>query len=462
MIVVDASTVDEATAAWIRHGLVDLVEQLPDYDTLTLLASADAVRVVVDNATLEGQARDATRAAIERLEFGGTRRLVAGVEGVVRQAVKAGPGPAYETLIIATGSDGATVVTPNGGGPSDANGSSNIGFHLHGVAIGAGDHEALLSRLGGTYQWARTGADLSLALVPFRLAISEATLLAIGPVPADGQTANALVGPFHFGVRFTTYSPGRSVGFELVAPNGRTVDVNAHQEEVTVQEFGDRISIVVNGIDGGDWQVRFKDSGGSHVGAWFEVEETGTLSDPLLTAYGTGDTTNELKLGVGLPEGATYTASARIVGADGTEPSMALGSLKQDDLNIARHRGRRRDHRQAEAGGSYRICLSAGYTDATGQRIPRGSSARTWPSSGQRRRQDHRLRRKPSPGPARPGGRGDGPRSDGLTTSRGACERRLDPGGTRTSAGNRTAARSTRAVTRSIARTTSRRRPVSR
>jgi von Willebrand factor type A domain len=371
MIVVDASTVDEATAAWIRHGLVDLVEQLPDYDSLTLLASSDAVRLVVDNATLDGQARDAAIAAIEKLEFGGTRRLVAGVEGVVQQAVKAGPGPAYETLIIATGSDGTTVdqLRTAAQAPSNANGSSNVGFHLHGVAIGAGDHEALLSRLGGTYQWARTGADLSLALAPFRLAISEATLLAIGPVPADGQAAKALVGPFHFGVRFTTYSPGRSVGFELVAPNGRTVDVNAHQEDVTVQEFGDRISIVVNGIDGGDWQVQFKDSDGSYVGAWFEVEETGTLSYPLLTAYGTGDTTNELKLGVGLPEGATYTASARIVAADGTEQSVALGSLKQGDLNI----GGAIEIvgaivERPTLAGSYRIYLSADYTDATDQR----------------------------------------------------------------------------------------------
>ena len=371
LIVVDASTTDDATAAWIRHGLVDLVEQLPKYDSITVLAAADNVRLVVDNATLDGQAREATIAALEKLEFGGTRRLVAGLQAAVQQAVRAGPGPAYETLIIATGSDGTTIdqLQAAARAPADANGSSNIGLHLHGVAIGAGDHEALLSRMGGTYQWARTGADVSLALVPFRLAVSEATLLAVGPAPGDGQTAKALVGPYHFGARFTAYSPARSVGFELVAPDGHVVDVSSHQEEVTVQEFGDRVTIVVNGIDEGAWQMRFKDSGGSHVDAWFEVEETGTLSYPLLTAYGTGDTTNELKLGVGLPEGATYTASARIVAADGTEQSVELGTLKQDDLNIGgaiEVVGAIVD--KPEQAGSYRVYIDADYTDATGAR----------------------------------------------------------------------------------------------
>jgi hypothetical protein len=371
LIVIDASTIDDATAAWIRHGLVDLVEQLPKYDSLTVLAASDDVRLLVDNATLDGPAREATIAALEKLEFGGTRRLVAGVQAAVQQAVKAGPGPAYETLIIATGADGTTIdqLRAAARAPSDANGSSNVGFHLHGVAIGAGGHEALLSRLGGTYQWARTGADVSLALVPFRLAISEATLLAIGALPANGQTAKALVGPYHFGVRFTAYSPGRSVGFELVAPSGRVIDVNDDAEEVTVQEFGDRTSIVVNGIDEGDWQMRFKDVGGSLADAWFEVEETGTLSYPLLTAYGTGDTTNELKLGVGLPVGAPYTASARIVAADGTEQSVDLGTLKQDDLNIGgaiEVVGAIVD--QPKRAGSYRVYIDADYTDGTGAR----------------------------------------------------------------------------------------------
>jgi hypothetical protein len=320
MIVVDTSTVDEATAAWIRESLVDLVHQLAKYDSLTVLASSDKVHLVVDNATLDGAARDAAIASIEKLEFGGARHLVAGMQAAIQQAVKAGAG-SYPTLFIATGSDGTTIDQLQSASrvPTNGTGSTNIGLKLHFVAVGAGEHEALLSRGNGTYQWARTGADLSLAFAPFRLAISEATLLAIGPVPAGGETAKALIAPFHFGVRFTTYSRGRAVGFEAVSPSGKVFDVDTKGDDVTVQQFGDRVSIVVNGADEGEWQMRFNDPSAPTAGAWFEAEETLTLTDPLLTAYGTGDTTNELKLGVGLPVGAKYTASARIVAADGGE-----------------------------------------------------------------------------------------------------------------------------------------------
>jgi hypothetical protein len=367
MIVVDASTVDNATAAWIRASLVDLIHQLPKYDSLTVLASSDAVHLMVDHATLDGADRDAAIAAIDKIAFSGSRHLVAGVQGAVRQAVKAGPG-SYTVLLIATGSDGTTIeeLQRASRAPSDASGSSNVGINLYGVAVGAGEHEALLSRLGGTYQWASTGADLSLAFAPYRLAVSEATLLAIGPVPGDAMTANALGGPNHFGVRFTAYSPGRAVGFEVVAPDGHSIDVTSHDDGVTVQEFGDRVSIVVNGADPGDWQMRFH---GSATAAWFEIEETLTLDYSLTTAYGTGDTTNELNLGVGLPQGATFTASARIVAADGTEQSVALGSLKQDDLNIGgaiEVVGVIVDKpRQA---GSYRIYIEADFKDGTGAR----------------------------------------------------------------------------------------------
>jgi hypothetical protein len=370
MIVVDTSTVDEATAAWIRESLVDLVHQLTKYDSLTVLAASDAVHLVVDNATLDGAARDAAIANIEELEFGGTRHLVAGMQAAIQQAVKAGDG-SYPTLFIATGFDGTTIdqLQTASRVPTNGSGSTNIGLRLHFVAVGAGDHEALLSRGNGTYQWARTGADLSLAFVPFRLATSEATLLAIGPVPAVGKTAKALVGPYHFGVRFTAYSSGRGVGFEAVSPSGKVFNVDTQGDDVTVQQFGDRVSIVVNGADEGEWQMRFNDPAALTVGAWFEAEETLTLTDPLLTAYGTGDTTNELKLGVGLPVGARYTASARIVAAAGGEQSVALRTLKQDDLNI----GGSIEvvgaivEKPAQA-GSYRIYLDADYTDATGAR----------------------------------------------------------------------------------------------
>lgn len=368
MIVVDTSAVDEATAAWIRASLVDLVHQLTKYDSITVLASSDKVHLVVDNATLDGANRDAAIANIEKLEFGGTRHLVAGMQGAIQQAVKAGAGT-YPTLFIATGFDGTLIeeLQRASRAPTNGSGSTNIGLKLHFVAVGSGDHEALLSRGSGTYQWARTGADLSLAFAPFRLAISEATLLAIGPV--EGKTAKALVGPYHFGVRFTTYSPGRAVGFEAVSPSGKVFDVDTKGDDVTAQQFGDRVSIVVNGADEGEWQMRFNDPAAPTAGAWFEAEETLTLTDPLLTAYGTGDTTNELKLGVGLPVGARYSASARIVAADGGEQSVALRTLKQDDLNI----GGSIEVvgaivEKPEQAGSYRIFLDADYTDATGAR----------------------------------------------------------------------------------------------
>ena len=370
LIVVDTSAVDEATAAWIRASLVDLVQQLPKYDSLTVLAASDAVHIVVDQALLDGTARGAAITDLATLQFKGSRHLVAGMQAAVQQAVKAGPG-AYPTLFIATGSDGTTIDQLQSASrvPTNGTGSTNIGLKLHFVAVDAGEHEALLSRGNGTYQWARTGADLSIAFAPFRLAISEATLLAIGPLPVVGKTAKAVVGPYHFGVRFTTYSRGRAVEFEAVSPSGKVFDVNTQGDDVTVQEYGDRVTIVVNGADEGEWQMRFDDPDAPIAGAWFEAEETLTLTDPLLTAYGTGDTTNELKLGVGLPVGATYTASARIVAADGAEQSVALRTLKNDDLNI----GGSIEVvgaivEKPEQPGSYRIYLDADYTDATGAR----------------------------------------------------------------------------------------------
>ena len=84
--------------------------------------------------------------------------------------------------------------------------------------------------------------------------MSEATLLAHGTVPASGEAVTALVGPDHFGVRFTVVSPGRTLGIEATAPGGRVYTAATDDDAVTVQEVGERVTVVVNGAEPGEWR----------------------------------------------------------------------------------------------------------------------------------------------------------------------------------------------------------------
>jgi hypothetical protein len=370
MAVIDTSATDAATAAEIRAALADLVHQLPDYDSLTLVATADNVTIPVSAVTLEGTARDVVLQAIETLEFGGRRHIEAGIEAAAREAATFGPG-SYDVLLVATGADATTDddIWNARHAPPGPDGSSNVGIDLYAVAIGAGDHEGLLKRASTNYQWAASAADLPLALAPYRLVVSEATLLGVGPLPTDGSPATAIVGPSHFGVRFTAYSPGRSVGIEVESPDGDVYDVDSRAEGVTVQEIGNRVSIVVNGADEGEWRLRFTGPVAAAAGAWYEVEETLTETYSLVTAYGTGDTTDDLRFGVGILPGPTVKASARLVRPDGKEETVALGTLGQDELNIGgaiQILGAIVE--KPEPAGSYRVFLDVDVTDAAGVR----------------------------------------------------------------------------------------------
>ena len=373
IIVVDSSAIDSATATAIKRALEDLVNQLPEYDSLTLITTGDSAAIHVDGVELKGTKRDAAINAIAGIAFGGSRHLLPGVEGAVAEAVKVGPGT-YNVLLIATGADGTTLQQLHDAewAPALATGSSNVGINLHTIAIGAGEHEALLSRAGANdkYQWARSGSDLPIALVPYRLAVSEATLLAVGPIPREA-VATAVVGRSHLGVRFTVNSVGRSRGLEVESPGGQVYGVGSHGEGVTVQEIGERVSIVINGADPGEWRLRFTGPGDTAVRAWFEVEETATLMNPSLTAYGTGDTTEQLKMGVGLPvpEDNVKTASARVVDPDGSERSIPFAKMKQDDLNIGGFilvLGTIVD--RPEPAGSYRVYIDVDMVDLAGDR----------------------------------------------------------------------------------------------
>ena len=370
MAVIDTSATDAATAAQIRAALADLVHQLPAYDSLTLVTTADAVATPVSGVTLDGTARDGVLQAIESLEFGGSRHLAAGIEAAAREAATFGPG-SYDVLLVATGADATTDddMWNARHAPPGPDGSSNVGLDLYAVAIGAGDHEGLLKRASTNYQWAASAAGLALALAPYRLVVSEATLLAVGPLPFDGSPATAIVGPTHLGVRFTVYSPGRHVGIEVESPDKQVYDVDSHADDVTVQEVGNRVSIVVNGANEGEWRLRFTGPVAAAAGAWYEVEETATETYSLVTAYGTGDTTDDLRFGVGILPGPTVKASARLVRPDGTEETVALKTLGQDDLNIGgaiQVLGAIVE--KPEPAGSYRVYLDVDVTDAAGAR----------------------------------------------------------------------------------------------
>jgi hypothetical protein len=116
--------------------------------------------------------------------------------------------------------------------------------------------------------------------------------------------------------------------------------------------------------------VRFTGPTDPADAAWFEVEETATLMNPLLTARGTGDTTEQLKMGVGLPTASELTSTtARLVAPDGTERSIALGKMKQDDLPIGG------DIlvvgaivNKPELAGSYRVFLDVDFVEPSGKR----------------------------------------------------------------------------------------------
>ena len=142
----DASATDDQTAAAIRGGLLDLVDQLPGFDALTLIASANEARALVDRVELKGAARDKARASIGRMAFEGARRLAPGVQAATAAAAAVGPG-SYEVLLIATGVDETTLedLRKATSGPA-VNGSSNVVIHLHAVAVGSGEHEPLLAR----------------------------------------------------------------------------------------------------------------------------------------------------------------------------------------------------------------------------------------------------------------------------------------------------------------------------
>jgi hypothetical protein len=369
IVVVDASATDDRTAAAIRGGLIDLVDQLPDFDVLTLIASADAVRTLVDGVELQGAGRDEARASIRRLEFGGLRRLVPGVRAATDAAVAIGPG-GYQLLLIATGVDGTTpdALREATRAPS-VNGSSNVGVDLHAVAVGAGEHQPLLARAASDdYQWADGPSAIARALVPYRLAVSEATLLSHGSVPASGEAVTALVGPNHFGVRFTVVSPGRTLGIEATAPGGRVYTAATRDEAVTVQELGERVTIVVNGVEPGEWRVRITGDAGTAPGAWYEVEETLTLASFLRTAYGTGDTTDDFRTGIafiGDPD-SVRAATARITDPAGNERSIELGPLDQDELNIGAEVVLGAIIDVPQPAGSYRVILHLELTDADG------------------------------------------------------------------------------------------------
>jgi hypothetical protein len=369
IVIVDASATDDLTAAAIRGGLLDLVDQLPDYDSLTLIASAEAVRTLVDGVELKGAGRDDARTSIERLAFGGPRRLVPGVRAATDVAAAIGPG-AYEVLLIATGDDGTTSDDLRKATRAPVvNGSSNVVVHLHAVAVGAGEHEPLLERAASDdYQWANGPSAIVRALVPYRLAVSEATLLSHGTVPASGEAMTALVGAYHFGVRFTVVSAGRTLGIEATGPDGKVYTAATRDEAVTVQELGERVTIVVNGAEPGEWQVRFTGDAGTAPGAWYEVEETLTLGSFLQTAYGTGDTTDDFRTGIafiGDPD-SVRAATARITDPAGNERSVELGPIDPDELNIGSQVVLGAIIDDPQPAGSYRVVLHLELTEADG------------------------------------------------------------------------------------------------
>jgi hypothetical protein len=374
LIVVDTSRVADDVAIGIRAALGDFVNQLPDYDVLTLITTDDTQHAVVDHATLAGPDRVAAIRTAEEIRFEGGRNLPAGVRAAAAAAAATGPG-SYHVMLIATGADDTTAqdLEEAGRAPVDADGSSHVGIDLHAVAVGMGDHEHVLARAAhADYQWARRPDDLPLALAPYRLFVSEATLLAYGPVPPLTEAVAVRLGDHPFGVRFTVYSPGRSLRPTLTSPTGRLLDVSSRDDGVTVQELDDRTTIVIDHPDAGEWKLRFvADAAATSntAGAWFEVEEVLSFVDPTRTAFGTGDTTGELRMGLALLHqdfGKVRRATARIDGPDGVENHVVLTEMTADDLLIGADSQLGAIVKQPAA-GSYRVTLQLDATDVAGR-----------------------------------------------------------------------------------------------
>ena len=233
------------------------------------------------------------------MEFEGARRLAPGVHAATEAAGVVGPG-STEVLLIATGVDGTTRedLQKATSGPV-VNGSSNVVIHLHAVAVGAGEHEPLLARAAyDDYQWADGPSGVARALVPYRLAVSEATLLAHGNCPGirRGGDGAGRPGPLRRPVHRRSLARPHA-GHRGDGTQRPDLHRGTHDEAVTVQEVGERVTVVVNGAEPGEWRVRVTGDAGAAPGAWYEVEETLTPDSFLRTAYGTGDTTDDFRTG---------------------------------------------------------------------------------------------------------------------------------------------------------------------
>ena len=335
IVIVDTSATDDATARGIRSGLVDFVQQLPEYDRLTLIAAGDMTRTVIGPAELDRAGRDAAIESIGSLTFGGSRQLVRGVEAALAAADDIEEGN-YDALLIATGDDGSTSQELRDAGMLREDGRGITWLDLHTVAVGPGEHEGVLARLHETYQWARTGADVVGALTPYRLVVTEAALIRIGGLPENHEPIEVVIGPSAPAVRFSIHSPGRSLSVHAESPSGRRYDAESRDEDVSVQELGERVTVVINGVEEGPWTLRWTGGADAPDGpAWFEVEETVMFSQGWTTAYGTGDTTDDLRFGIA-PRSAVDrpNASARVLAPDGSERRVELEPMENDELNV--------------------------------------------------------------------------------------------------------------------------------
>lgn len=334
IVIVDVSETDEATAAGIRSGLIDFVQQLPKYDRLTLVAAGEPTHVVVQSAELDRPGRDAAIEAIGNLSFAGSRRLVRGIEAALAAAHDIEEGK-HEALLIATGDDGSTSQELIDAGRLIEDGSGITWLDLHAVAVGLGEHEAVLARLRDTYQWASTGADVTRALTPYRLIVTEARLLRIGSFAQENDPIEVVVGSQGGAIRFSVHSPGRSASIDAESPSGRRYDATTRGEDVSVQELGDRVTVVVNGADEGTWRLHPTGGSAASPEAWFTVEESVFDYQPLTTAYGTGDTTDDLRLGIALGSALDPPkATALVIAPDGSERRVDLGPMDDEELNI--------------------------------------------------------------------------------------------------------------------------------
>jgi hypothetical protein len=334
IVIVDASEIDDATASGIRAGLVDFVQQLPEYDRLTLIAAGDNTRTVHGPTELDRAGRDAAIDSIGNFTFGGSRQLVRGVEIALAAAHDMGEGQ-YEALLIATGDDGSTSRELIDAGRLSEDGRGVTWLDLHAVAVGPGEHEAVLAGLRETYQWARAGGDVVRALTPYRLLVTEAKLLRIGVAPGDSEPIEVVVGVSRPAVRFTVHSPDRSLGIDAESPSGRRYDAASRGEDISVQELGGRVTVVVNGAEEGTWTLQLTGDADLPDGAWFEVEETSTVYEPPTTAYGTGDTTDDLRFGIAIGSAVDPPkASALVMAPDGSERSVELRPMEDDELSI--------------------------------------------------------------------------------------------------------------------------------